>query len=363
MNGERLRQARELCGLTQQELADLAKIAQSAVAQIEAGRFAPTSALENTLAVHTGFDLEFLNDPDSPIEFPVGTLLYRGKSKVSPKDKARAHRLAQMLFEIAISLKSKFRPIPVTLPRLGDETPVEAARVARSHFGLSPDTPLKNITGLLERAGVLILRVPLEVDGLDGFSAWVGKDRDIPMICLIGSGIGYRDRYTISEEAGHLIMHTPLNIPVEQAEDDVKLFVGEFVLPEDAMRREMTAPVTLASLSSLRPRWGASIQFLAARSRQLEITTPNQFKYLMQQMSMRGWRTNKREPGDESIPQEKPQFLAKIIESMYGVRPDLKRMRREIGIPMGLLKSLLGAHGIIDNPSSSSVLEMMPRRS
>src|SRR5260370_40870705 len=108
MNGQRLRQARELSGLTQQELADLAEVAQSAVAQIEAEQFAPTSALEKTLSVHTGFDLDFLNDP--PIEFPAGTLLYRGKAKVSPKDKAKAHRLAQLLFEIAVSLKSKFRP-------------------------------------------------------------------------------------------------------------------------------------------------------------------------------------------------------------------------------------------------------------
>lgn len=361
MNGERLRQARELCGLTQQELADSAEVVQSAIAQIEAGLFMPSPALEKTLSVHTGFDLAFLNSPEPPIEFPVGTLLYRGKAKVSPKDKARAHRLAQLLFEIAVSLRNKFRPIPVNLPRLGDEPPANAARVARSHFGLSPDTAIKNITSLLERAGVLILRVPLEIDGLDGFSAWVGKNRDIPMICLVGVGVGYRDRYTISEEAAHLIMHTPLSITVEQAEEEAKLFVGEFVLPEDGMRREMTPPVTLASLATLRPKWGASIQFLAARSRQLEITTPNQYKYLMQQVSMRGWRTTKREPGDESIPQEKPQLLLKIIESVYGSQPDLKRMRRDLGIPMWLLRSLVKAHGIAETNSSSAVLEMTPR--
>jgi Zn-dependent peptidase ImmA (M78 family) len=156
-------------------------------------------------------------------------------------------------------------------------------------------------------------------------------------------------------------MHSPLSVTVEQAEEEVKSFVGEFVLPEDAMIREMRSPVTLSSLSTLRPRWGASIQFLAARSRQLEITTSNQYKYLMQQVSMKGWRTDKREPGDESIPQENPQLLLKIIESMYGNQVDLRRMRRDLGIPMWLLRSLTKAHGIAESASASSVMEITPR--
>ena len=113
MNGERLRQTRELCGLTQQELADRAGVAQSAIAQIEAGRFAPSLPIAQSLAIHTGFDLAFLRNVEPPLEFPVGSLLYRGKAKVSSKDKAKAHRLAQLLFEIVGSLKGKFRPIPV----------------------------------------------------------------------------------------------------------------------------------------------------------------------------------------------------------------------------------------------------------
>lgn len=360
MNGERLRQARELSGLTQQELADRTELAQSAIAQMEAGLFRPSEAAAKLLSVHTGFDLIFLNNPEPPREFPVGSLLYRGKAKVSPRDKAKAHRLAQSVFEIVVSLKTKFRPIPVSLPRFGEESPSEAAKLARSNLGLSPDTPIKNITSVLERAGVLVMRIPMDLDGLDGFSTWVGKDRDTPIICIVGPHVGYRDRYTISEEAGHLIMHSPLRSTVEEAEREVKDFVGEFVLPEDAMRREMTPPVTLASLASLRHRWGASIQFLAARSHQIGLTTANQFKYLMQQVSSRGWRTTKREPGDELIPQEIPQLLLRIMESTYGNPIDLKRMRRDFGIPMWLLNAIAQAHGVTA-AKPSAVLQMTSR--
>jgi len=361
MNGERLRQARELCGLTQQELADLTGLVQSTIAQIEAGLFQPSDNVARLLSVHSGFELGFLNDPNPPQEFPVGSLLYRGKAKVSPKDKAKAHRLAQLVFEIVLRLKTKFRPIAVSLPRFGEESPAEAARLSRSSLGLSPDTPIKNITSVLERAGVLVLRVPLDIDGLDGFSAWVGRDRDIPIICLIGHGVGYRDRYTVSEEAGHLIIHAPLRGTVDEAEDEVKAFVGEFVLPEDSMRREMTMPVTLSSLASLRHRWGASIQFLAARSHQLGITTANQYKYLMQQISARGWRTSKREPGDELIPQETPQLLLKMMEASYGTTLDLKKVRRDLGIPMWLLRAIVQAHGLSSTSQPTTVLHMASR--
>ena len=361
MNGERLRQARELSGLTQQDLASLAEVAQSAIAQIEAGYFLPSPKLAQSLSLHTGFDLSFLQKPELPAEFPVGTLLYRSKVKVSSKDKAKAHRLAQLVFEITTTLASRFRPIPVSLPRIKDEPPAEAARMVRSQLGLSPDTPVKNITSGLERAGVLVLRIPLEVDGLDGFSAWAGRRRENPIICLVGNGVGYRDHYTISEESGHLTMHTPLDCSVDDAEKEVRQFVGEFVLPEEAMRREMTPPVTLASLAPLRPRWGASIQFLAHRSRDLGITTANQFKYLMQQVSARGWRTSKREPGDDGVPQEKPQLFQRFVESAYGSPPNLKKMRRDFGIPLWLVRAIAQSHGVADVTEPASVITMTRR--
>jgi Zn-dependent peptidase ImmA (M78 family)/DNA-binding XRE family transcriptional regulator len=341
MNGERLRQARELCGLTQQELADKLDIAQSAVAQIEAGLFIPSNSLSQSIAIQTGFDLSFLRDRENPVDFPTGSLLYRSKAKVSAKDKARAHRFAQTLFEISMKMRKGFRPIPISLPRLTAEPPAEAARILRSHLGLSPDTPIADVTLSLERAGVVVIHVPLGIDGLDGFSAWIG---DMPMIALVGTGVGYRNRYTLSEEVGHLVMHAPLIVSVEEAEKEVKPFVGEFILPEEAMRREMLPPVTLSSLASLRHKWGASIQFLAMRANALDITTANQHRYLMQQMSR--WRSARKEPGDESIQQEMPQLLKKLMEATYRNSPESRRLKIDFGIPMSIMRPILNAQGI-----------------
>src|ERR1017187_2316262 len=248
MNPDRIRQARELAGLTQSELAQRIGIAQSAIAQIESGQFMPSPPIQQAIALHTGFDLPFLRKPEPPAEFPVGSILYRAKAGVSASDKARAHRLAQVLFEFASFLKTKLRPIPALLPRLNDEDPVEAARLTRSALGLSPDTPIQNLMSVIERAGVLVLRLPLEIDGLDGFSGWVGKNHETPVICLARKTTGYRLRYTLAEELGHLVIHAPLRGSADSAEEEVKLFTSEFVLPAEAMLREMLPPVTLASL-------------------------------------------------------------------------------------------------------------------
>ena len=74
-----------------------------------------------------------------------------------------------------------------------------------------------------------------------------------------------------------------------------------------------------------------------------------------------GWRTTKREPGDDSIAQEKPQLVLKMIESTYGTSTDVAQMRRDFGIPMSMLRSLLQAHSAGGHSSNGSVLTMVPR--
>jgi Zn-dependent peptidase ImmA (M78 family)/DNA-binding XRE family transcriptional regulator len=357
MKGERIRQAREVSGLTQTQLAGLVGVTQAALAQIEAGAYAPSDNILTEIAMHTGFDITFLKREEPPVEFP--SVLYRAQAKVSPKDKARAHRLAQLFYEIVLRLKGRLKEIPVLLPRI-DGDPIAAARIARNNLGLSPDTPIANIVTSIERAGVLILPLPLVINGFDGFSSWVGGT---PVICSLAGKIGFRSRFTMSEELGHLIMHHPLRISIEQADQEARDFAGEFVLPEDAMRREMFSPVTLASLAPMKPRWRAACQFLAYRAKDLDLVTYNQFRYLMQQMSTRGWRGSSGEPGDSQIVQEQPRAVYKMLEVVYGPSPDWNRLRKDTGVPMRLLKALFAPSGWpLDTPAEVQVMTRPAKR-
>jgi len=125
MNGDRIRQARELASFTQTELAARVGVPQAALAQIESGVYSPSDAIVQAIAIQTGFDVSFLRNPEPPIDFPVGSVLYRAQARVSARDKNRSHRFAQLMFELAERFRSRLRSIPVTLPRLVDYDPTQ----------------------------------------------------------------------------------------------------------------------------------------------------------------------------------------------------------------------------------------------
>jgi len=339
MFGERIRQARELCGLTQAELAQGTGLRQSSIAQIESGAYIPSEVVLEAIAMKTGFEIGFLKQDKPPADFPIGSFLYRSQAGVSARDKARSHRTAQLMFEIAQVMKSQLKNIPVLLPRTSEPAEI-AAQIVRASLGFSPESAISNLVNAVERSGVMILTLPLEIKGLDGFSAWVGENHDIPIICLVSGKHGYRQRFTLAEELCHLVKHNPLRCTVKEADEEARRFVGELLLPEEVMREEAVHPITLSGLLPHRAKHRVSLQFLIRRVLDLDIISQNQYRYLMMQVSSRGWRTQ--EPGDEAVIQEKPRMLAKMVEVIYGNPPNFIQMKRDMcGTPVSLLRSLL----------------------
>lgn len=353
MFGDRIRQARELAFLTQSELAHKCNIAQSAIAQIESGVYVPSDSVLHSIAYHTGFGVDFLKQGKPPAEFPIGSFLYRAQAKVKSKEKARAHRLAQLMFEIALAMRSKLKEIPVLIPKTSEPAEI-AAQITRAALGFSPDTPITSLVGAIERAGVLVLSIPIEIPGLDGFSSWVGLNHDIPVICLLQGKKGYRIRFTASEELGHLIKHHPLRCTVSEADQEARRFAGELLLPEEAMREEISTPATLSTLWPIRMKYQVSLQFLIRRIFDLEIISESQYRYLMMQISKKGWRTE--EPGDATVMQEQPKLFSKMVAAIYGNPPDFNRIRKDSGnAPLALLRTLISSKSEGPDPNSKVI--------
>jgi Zn-dependent peptidase ImmA (M78 family) len=75
------------------------------------------------------------------------------------------------------------------------------------------------------------------------------------------------------------------------------MFAGAFLLPRDSFGRDITQyPTDLKYYQFLKRKWKVSIQAMLYRAYQLKIVTPNQYQYLMRQISKNGWR--KKEPDD-----------------------------------------------------------------
>lgn len=353
ISGERVKQARELREWTQIELAKRLGVNQSTVASIENGRLTPSVELLEAVSLQVGFPPSFFRQDPSD-DFPLGSLLlFRARVSVSARKQAQAHTYAQITYECIRKLTHRIKPIPMRLPQLAD-TPEVAATVTRTALGLSPDTPILHLVHSLERAGVLVLALPIIVEGIDAFSQWTGTNFDKPVINVLQAEAGDRLRFSIAHEVGHLVMHQSIRGGLSEIEREADRFAGRLLLPEAAMRAEVLTPVTLTSLATLKPRWRVSIQALIMRAHELAIMTDRQKKYLFQQLSARGWR--KREPRSLNIPVEKPRAFRQMAEILYGLPIDYHRLATDVRLSETLLREILDLHAGKVQPAVANVV-------
>ncbi len=341
INGDRIKQARELRGLTQIQFAASIGVNQSAIAQIESGRITPGEQVFQRIILQTGFPADFFNQPNS-VDFPLGSLLFRARASVTLRERCQARQYARTVYEVAEKMGKNITGIPLRLPRMEDK-PDRAAIQTRSFLSLSPDEPILNLISGIERSGTLVMALPTELKKRDAFSAWVGSDTRRPVIVICNNTVpGDRLRFSIAHELGHLVIHQSPIGDTSTIEREANLFAGEFLMPKEAMLKEITKPVTLPNLLPLKARWKVSIQALIRRAYELEIITPRQYKYLMYQLSLQGWRT--KEPLD--IPTEKPRMISQMAELLYGVPINYKELADDVNLPPFLIKRTLEAHAV-----------------
>jgi len=336
--GERLKQARELNGFTQEQLAELIDVKQGAIAQIERDALTPRDELLDAIATATGFPREFF---DLPIvkDFPLGSLTYRKFARMKAEHKKLSHRLAQQAFELSEFLAAQLKPINVGLPRGMETDPISAARLVRNALGLDETSPAKNLIHKLERIGVRMFTLPEDIPDLDAFSIWVqGRT---PVVVLNPHRPGDRQLFSVAHEVGHLALHYPLTTGQDGIEVESNKFASELLLPAEAMQAELISPVTLTLLADLKTRWRVSIAALLQRAKDLNVVTERQYRYLRMQMGDRGWI--KHEPVE--IEPDRPQGLRRMAEVAYGGTLNVRRIARDTRRPPFLVARLLDANG------------------
>ncbi len=349
INGYRIRQARELVRLTQTELADTVGTVQSSIAQIESGRLQPSEPLIEAIASRLGFPVSFFSREDPP-NFPLGSLLFRSHVNMSAVEKAEISRLGQMEFEMSQVMGKRVRnKIPLRLPQLTEEPTdiVTAAQLTRNALGLSLDVPIPHLVKAVEQTGTIVLSLPSHFETCDAFSMWANVpsnqaqfEMKKPLVVLSGETPGDRLRSSLAHEVGHLVLHQAVKGTTRMMEEEAYKFAAELLLPEMAMREEISTPVTLTSLSKLKPVWGVSIQMLIKRAHDLEIITERQYKYLFKQIATRGWKTN--EP--IALQMEKPRAVRQIAEIVYGNPINYQRLAHDLDMFPHFVKRLISAY-------------------
>jgi Zn-dependent peptidase ImmA (M78 family)/DNA-binding XRE family transcriptional regulator len=363
--GDRVRQVRELHGFTQTRFANELEVTQSTIARIEndSDSLEPSEDLLARIAMLTRFPPSFFRQPPSD-DLPMGSLLYRSRESVSGQKRAKAWRLAQLYFESVDSLRQQLNVPPVRLPRTLEEDPITAARLTRSALGFPPTGPIKNLVAGLERGGVIIVALPLHIEGLDAFSLWPAGHTKPPVIALLETSEGDRQRFSTAHEVGELVLHQRPAGTVSEMEQGANRFAAEFLLPAESISEDLIPPVTLGSVAELKPRWGVSMQALIRRARGLDIITTRQYHYLFEQLGARNWKIQ--EPANLRIAPEQPRALSKMIELLYGKDVDISRLANELSRSEQFLRTMLTAHSWLGNsasePSPSGKLLHLPSR-
>lgn len=314
--GEMLRLARQRKGLTQKEAATRMGIPQPVLSRLENGLAEPDTALLMKAS-------QVYEVPEA--FFHLREPVYGPAVSVHPMPRAKADVTARDLDMVTAELNIRamhmrrfleavdFEPT-LSLPYFDVEqfgSPEKVAAITRAHWQL-PSGPVKNLTALVERAGVVVGYSDFGGASVSGMTFKVPGQP--PLVLLNENLPSDRMRFTLAHELGHIIMH---RFPTANMEEEANQFAAAFLMPaQDISHYFSGRKITLQLLASLKPEWRVAMQALLVRAKTLDFIDYNQNRYLWQQISARGWKL--REPPELDFPHEKPTVLDSIMKTLLG---------------------------------------------
>lgn len=252
--GQRLREAREAGGLTQEDVGRHLEVARSAIAEIEAGRRSVSGLELDRLAHVFGRDVRDFLSPE-PVGSPgdVLTALFRAQPSIVQSEALmdelrQSVRLGRELSNLEDRLDIQARAMtaahyPLSPPRSRYEAVQQGEKTAleeRRRLGLG-DTPIDDLAELLEDEGVRTawIELPDDVSGLSILDSSVGL-----FVVVNSSHHWYRRRFSYAHEYAHVLLDRDRlgSVSVVSERDDLRevranAFAAAFLLPRGGVER------------------------------------------------------------------------------------------------------------------------------
>lgn len=341
--GEKLRLARLLNGLTQQELGNQVLVSRQFIHQIEGGIKHPANdvlgAMCEVLQVEEGFFFEPLGND---VKFEQ---CHFRKRRTTPVGIANRVLAFSTLFEKLILYINEYLELPDNnIPDVCDLLSVDAApeiytneqieraaELCRKHWGLGVDAPISKMTRVLENAGVVITQYDGVSDKVDALSL----NRKHPIIVRNTAKESVcRMRFDLAHECGHFILHDGIETGDKLTESEADKFASAFLFPRSAFVKEFAdmkgKRLNWNHIYNLKIRWGMSVRAIFYRAHYLGLITAQQYRGANVRLNKEG--QTKVEKHDEKIPAEKPELLENSFEIMS----------EQLGISFSLISHKLG---------------------
>lgn len=175
---------------------------------------------------------------------------FRSIKSTSKKERISFEQKVHFINEIVVEL-SKYIEFPsLDLPtELINEYKVnidfngieEIALKLRDYWNLGKG-PIKNLSNILLKKGIIISRVELKTEQVDTFSKWI--DRKPYIVIGADKGCAVRSRFDLAHELGHIILHAHIEedefkANINKIEKEANHFASAFLMPEDEFVKDI----------------------------------------------------------------------------------------------------------------------------
>ncbi len=396
--GIKLKKARLYRGVTITHLAEKINISKQSISMFENDKAVPSFDTLLALSLELDFPIDFFTNN---VRRNYETEVTYFRSQVSASKMKRTSYLTKQEFVVGIyDFLFKYINVPsLNVPdiefRLIDKyydneyeqqllSEIEdIAQKVRSHWNLGNE-PIDNLINVFEKNGIFTNSIQSDEVTVDAFSQRIilydinessasdVEQENALIAIMIGSVSESRVLFDLAHELGHIVLHRwSDNLELLDKEEfkllekQANMFSSSFLLPADTFGYDVKKyPNNLNYYIELKKKWKVSIQCMIYRTFQLGIINSNQFKYLMSQVSSKGWRKN--EPLDtnfifkNSIFQDAIDILIK--ENIFTAQSFLTALDkfgfsfnpRELEILLNLRKGTL----IVQEENTTNIIEL-----
>lgn len=299
--------AREWQGMSQSALAKTISSTQATVSRYESGLITPIEEHLSRIADALDRPLSFFFLEERT--YGASSMFHRRRKNLTLTEEKRIHaqvnelRIRASILLIEAEIESRFCFHRLALDQDGPE---KAAQKLRQLWQL-PGGPVRSVVASIERAGGIVFRCPFGTDKVDGVSQWpLDSDGAPPVLFVREDCPGDRQRFTLSHEIAHLVMH---HLPTEDPENEADRFASEFLMPAREIAPELDR-LTLQKAAALKCYWKVSMAAIIRRAFDLARITERQYRYFNIEMAKRGYK--KCEPA--LIPSEEPSLFRAILD-------------------------------------------------
>jgi Zn-dependent peptidase ImmA (M78 family)/DNA-binding XRE family transcriptional regulator len=308
--GERIKAARILAGLSQDDLGGKLGVTKMAISKYENGGVIPNSTALIALSKALDIKIEyFFRSMSVTLSKPS----YRCRKALAQKEETRIlGKTTEWLERYLMVEHLTDTEKPLTLPKpehcriktVGDIEKI--AHKIRKEWNLGSD-PIENIMDVLEQHGIKVGVVEAP-ESFDALTLWYNDK--CPVIVVNKHFPGDRQRYNLAHELGHLVLHIESDLETEIA---AHRFAGAFLVPDDMAVRELGPQrnvLDFRELYILKHKYGMSMAAWIHRAVDLGIITQAAAKRHWIYMRTKGW--HKIEPHTQ-VPAESPTLMRLLL--------------------------------------------------